>query len=194
MGEVTVGIRFSQQQRSGRANDRGRSSNAVANDRKSWGLRQQPRFPSTLTPTPRKRWNNLQIPQRIWNNLWTHPKTWMRTAPMFPVNMWISIFIMAFTINGIQTLATPEFRVLHQFTAYDCKRPLSVDALQLPSHCLDHKTNDDTTDPQTNLTMTDNKSYQLLQKATYHEFDAYMCKQSRSRFFYSCMWASHSIV
>ena len=42
--------------------------------------------------------------------------------------------------------------------------------------------------------MTDNQPYLLMQKATYHEFDAYVCTQSRSRFFYSCMWASHSIV
>ena len=77
MGEVTVGIRFGQQQRSGQADDRRRSSNAVTNDSNSWGTATTtPTFPSTLTPTPGKRWNNLQIPQRRWNNLWTHPKTW----------------------------------------------------------------------------------------------------------------------
>ena len=45
-----------------------------------------------------------------------------------------------------------------------------------------------------NLMLTDNQPYQLLQKATYHEFDAHMCKQSRSKLFYSCMWASHSVI
>ena len=73
---------------------------------------------------------------------------------------------------------------MHQFTAYDCERPLSVEALQLPSHCLDHKTDDNTDKLLTNLTLTDNKPYKLLQKATYHEFDAHVCTQSRSRFFY----------
>ena len=102
----------------------------------------------------------------------------MRAAPTFPAGMWISLFITIFTINGIQASATPEFGVMHQFTAYDCERPLSVEALQLPSHCLDHKTDDNTDNLQTNLTMTDNKPYRLLQKATYHEFDAYVCTQS----------------
>ena len=40
MGEITVGIQFSQQQGSGRANGRGRSSNVVDNDHNPWGLRQ----------------------------------------------------------------------------------------------------------------------------------------------------------
>ena len=114
--------------------------------------------------------------------------------PTFPAGMWISLLITIFTINGIQATATPEFGVMHQFTAYDCERPLSMEALQLPSHCLDHKTDDNTDKLQTNLTLTDNKPYRLLQKATYHEFDAYVCTQSHSRFFYSCMWVSHSIV
>ena len=106
----------------------------------------------------------------------------VKAAPMFSVNnwdighMWISIFIVLFTSHGIQSSTTPEFGVLHQFTAYDCERPLSVEALQLPSHCLNHKTDDNITDPKTNLTLTDNQPYQLLQKATYHEFDAHVCK------------------
>ena len=119
---------------------------------------------------------------------------------MFSVNnwdighVWIAFFIMIYTFHGVHSSPTPEFRVLHQFTAYDCERPLSVEALQLPSHCLDHKTDNDITDTKTNLTLTDNQPYQLLQKATYHEFDAHVCKQSRSKLFYSCMWVSHSVI
>ena len=119
---------------------------------------------------------------------------------MFQVNnwnikhLWIPIFIMIYMLHGVHSLPTPEFGVLHQFTAYDCERPTSVEALKLPSHCLTHKTDNDTTDTKTNLTLTDNQPYQLLQKATYHEFDAHMCKQSRSKLFYSCMWTSHSVI
>ena len=41
--------------------------------------------------------------------------------------------------------------------------------------------------------MTDKQPYQLLQKMTYHDFEAHMCmSKHHSRFFYSCVWVSHS--
>ena len=121
-------------------------------------------------------------------------------GPTFPVIDWeikrlrVPVFIAIYTLHGVYSLPTPEFGVLHQFTTYDCERPTTVKALKLPSHCLAHKTDDDKPDTKTNLTLTDNQPYQLLQRATYHEFDTHMCKQSRSKFFYSCMWVSHSVV
>ena len=33
-----------------------------------------------------------------------------------------------------------------------------------------------------------------MQKATYYEFDAHQCIQTRSRFFYTCVWKSHSVI
>ena len=108
--------------------------------------------------------------------------------------VWTLIILAACVLGGVYSVPVPEFGVLHQFTAYDCERPILVQALKLPSHCLAQKTMDDSTDPTTDLTMTDDKSYQLLQKAAYHEFEAHRCVQTRSRFFYSCVWASHSIV
>ena len=82
----------------------------------------------------------------------------------------------------------------HQFTAYDCEHPSSVQALKLPSHCLNNNHKQDSTQTTDNLTITDNQPYELLQKVTYHEFEAHMCIQTCSKFFYSCVWASHSIV
>ena len=84
--------------------------------------------------------------------------------------------------------------MLHQFTTYDCERPTSIQALKLASHCLNRNHNNDLTDTLKDLTVTDTQPYQLLQKVTYHKFEAHMCIQTCSRFFYSCVWASHSVV
>ena len=97
-------------------------------------------------------------------------------------------------LGGVRSVPGPKFGVCHRFTAYDCEHPILVQALKLPNHCLTQKTMDDTTNQTTDLTTTDNEPYQLLQKATYHEFEAHRCIQTQSRFFYSCVWASHSVM
>ena len=108
--------------------------------------------------------------------------------------VWILIILTACVLGGVYSIPVPKFGVLHQFTAYNCEHLISVQALKLPSHCLAQKPKDDSTDQVTDLTMTDDEPYQLLQKAAYHEFEAHRCVQTRSRFFYSCVWASHSIM
>ena len=97
-------------------------------------------------------------------------------------------------LGGVRSVPGPEFGVHHRFTAYDCEHPTSVQALKLPMYCLTQKTKDDTTNQTTDLTTTDKDLYQLLQKATYPKFEAHQCIQTRSRFFYSCVWSSHSIM
>ena len=91
-------------------------------------------------------------------------------------------------LSGVCSAPGPEFGVHHQLTAYDCEHPTLVQALKLPMYCLTQKTKDDTTNQTTDLTTTDKDLYQLLQRATYHEFEAHQCIQTRSRFFYSCVW------
>ena len=187
MGEVIARLRLKKQQGSRRANDRGRRSRALNSDKEPRELRQQSWSSHQFRLRIRGENGTVSRHHRrhgsVSGHFWRHG---VKAAPMFPVNkggighMWISIFMVLFTSHGIQSSTTPEFGVLHQFTAYDCERPLSVEAFQLPSHCLDHKTDDDIIDPKTNLTLTDNQPYQLLQKATYHEFDAHVCKQSPS--------------
>ena len=97
-------------------------------------------------------------------------------------------------LGGVRSAPGHEFGVHHRFTAYDCEHPTAVQALRLPMYCITQKTTDDATNQTTDLTMTDKDPYQLLQKATYHEFEAHQCIQTRSRFFYSCVWASHSVL
>ena len=87
-----------------------------------------------------------------------------------------------------------EFGLNHRFTAYDCDHPTTVQALKLPAHCLTRKTDNDNINQTTDLLTRDKDPYKILQKATYHEFDAHQCIQTRSRFFYTCVWASHSVV
>ena len=97
-------------------------------------------------------------------------------------------------LGGVRSAPGPKFGVHHRFTIYYCEHPTSVHALKLPTYCLTQKTKDDTTNQTTDLTMTDKDLYQLLQRATYHEFEAHQCIQTRSRLFYSCVWASHSVM
>ena len=93
-------------------------------------------------------------------------------------------------------LASPgkEFGLHHRFTAYDCEHPTTVQALKLPAHCLTRKTDSDNTNQTITPLTLDKDPYKLLQKATYYEFDAHQCIQTRSRFFFSCVWASHSVI
>ena len=65
---------------------------------------------------------------------------------------------------------------------------------RLPEYCITRKTKNDQTNQTTDFITTDKDPYQLLQKATYHEFEAHQCIQTQSRFFYSCVWASHSVM
>ena len=153
-----------------------------------YGLEKSPR--PTLETYPTDRWTTLSLVLFTIQQLSELVYKTVRETK----HLWLPVLIAIYLLHGIHSLPTPEFGVFHQFTAYDCERPTAVEALKLPSHCLAHKTNDDKHDTKTNLTMTDNQPYQLLQKVTYHEFDAHMCIQSRSKFFYSCMWASHSVV
>ena len=87
-----------------------------------------------------------------------------------------------------------EFGLNHRFTAYDCDHPTAVQALKLPAHCLTPKTDTDNINQTTNLLTRDRDKYKILQKATYYEFDAHQCIQTRSRFFYTCVWKSHSVI
>ena len=116
---------------------------------------------------------------------------------------WILIILVIGMFSGVRSAPsqsmkhpTPgqEFGVHHRFTAYDCEHPTAVQALRLPEYCITQNTQSDQTN-QTIDSLTINKDpYQLLQKATYHEFEAHQCIQTRSRFFYSCVWASHSVM
>ncbi len=110
---------------------------------------------------------------------------------------------MMLTSNCAQARPTPnlrssrtgeEFGLNHRFTAYDCDHPTAVQALQLPEHCLTPKTDKDDANQTMKLLTQDKDRYQILQKATYYEFDAHQCIQTRSRFFYNCVWASHSVI
>ena len=96
--------------------------------------------------------------------------------------------------NKLRSQTGEEFAINHRFTAYDCDHPSSVQAMRLPEHCLTSKT--DTTDHNqtTHLLTTDKDPYHVLQKATYYEFDAHQCIQMRSKLFYTCVWASHSVL
>ena len=87
-----------------------------------------------------------------------------------------------------------EFGLHHRFTAYNCEHPTTVQALKLPAYYITRKTDNDHTNQTINPLTIDKDPYQLLQKATYYEFDAHQCIQTRSRFFYSCVWASHSVM
>ena len=116
---------------------------------------------------------------------------------------WILILLVIGMFSGVRSApsqsmkhSTPgqEFGVHHCFTAYDCEHPTAVQALKLPAYCITRKTDTDHTNQTINPLTIDKDPYQLLQKATYHEFDAHQCIQTRSRFFYSCVWASHSII
>ena len=117
--------------------------------------------------------------------------------------VWILIILMIGVLSGVRSspgpggvcsAPGPEFGVHHRFTAYDCEHPTSVQALKLPRYCLTQKTKDDTTNQTTDLITIDNNLYQLLQRVTYYEFEAHQCIQTRSRFLYSCVWASHSVM
>ena len=110
---------------------------------------------------------------------------------------------MIITSNGAQARPTPnlrssrtgeEFGLNHRFTAYDCDHPTAVQALKLPEHCLTTKTDKDDVNQTMKLLTQDKDRYQILQKATYYEFDAHQCIQTCSRFFYNCVWASHSVI
>ena len=138
---------------------------------------------------------------RHWGNDVTRHKSvtlvWQTTSSTLAWQtkyVWIPMILVVGVLGGVYSVPVPEFGVLHQFTAYDCEHPISVQALKLPNHCLAQKTTDDSTDQTTDLTMTDDEPYQLLQKAAYHEFEAHRCVQTWSRFFYSCVWASHSVI
>ena len=96
--------------------------------------------------------------------------------------------------NTRQSKSGEEFGLNHRFTAYDCDHPTTVQALKLPAHCLTPKTDRDSVNQTTNLLTHDKDLYQILQKATYYEFDAHQCIQTRSRFFYNCVWASHVVI
>ena len=192
MGEVISGSQPKQQQGPRGPDDRGRQSRDTTNNDVD---RRIPRpLPWTL---PQFR---LQIRREDGSVAGHHRRQGITMVLTFPVSsweikrLWVPVFIMIYTLHRVHSLPTPEFGVLHQFTTYDCERPTAVEALKLPSHCLAHKMDDDKPDTKTNLTLTDNQPYQLLQKATYHEFDAHMCKQSHSKLFCSCMWASHSVI
>ena len=115
----------------------------------------------------------------------------------------ILAIIMIITPNRVQARPTPnlrpstsgeEFGLNHRFTAYDCDHPTAVQALKLPAHCLAPKTDKDNVNQTTKLLTHDKDRYQILQKATYYEFDAHQCIQTRSRFFYNCVWASHAVI
>ena len=117
--------------------------------------------------------------------------------------VWILILLVMGTLSIAQarpnmnpSLNKPgeEFGLNHRFTAYDCDHPTAVQALKLPAHCLTLKTDNDNINQTTNLLTRDKDTYKILQKATYHEFDAHQCIQTRSRFFYTCVWASHSVM
>ena len=98
------------------------------------------------------------------------------------------------SLNPKLTNPGKEFGLHHRFTAYDCEHPTMVQALKLPAHCPTRKTDNDNTNQTNNLITIDKDPYKLLQKATYYEFDAHQCIQTRSRFFFSCVWASHSVI
>ena len=98
------------------------------------------------------------------------------------------------SLNPKLTSPGKEFGLHHRFTAYDCEHPTTVQALKLPAHCLMRKTDNDNTNQTTNPLTIDKDPYKLLQKATYYEFDAHQCIQTRSSFFFSCVWASHSVI
>ena len=116
---------------------------------------------------------------------------------------WMLILLVMGMLSSVQArpsvnprLTNPgkEFALNHRFTAYDCEHPTTVQALKLPAHCLTRKTDNDNINQTTNLLTTDKDPYKILQKATYYEFDAHQCIQTRSRFFYTCVWASHSVI
>ena len=53
---------------------------------------------------------------------------------------WILAIILTILLHGTYAPHLPKsLGVLHQFTSYDCERPTSVQALKLPSHCLNKK-------------------------------------------------------
>ena len=115
----------------------------------------------------------------------------------------ILAIIMIIASSRVQARPTPnlrpsrsgeEFGLNHRFTAYDCDHPTAVQALKLPAHCLAPKTDKDNVNQTTKLLTHDKDRYQILQKATYYEFDAHQCIQTRSRFFYNCVWASHAVI
>ena len=110
---------------------------------------------------------------------------------------------MIIASNCVQARPTPnlrssrtgeEFGLNHRFTAYDCDHPTAVQALKLPAHCLTPKIDKDDANQTTKLLTQDKDRYQILQKATYYEFDAHQCIQTRSRFLYNCVWASHAVI
>ena len=107
------------------------------------------------------------------------------------------------TSNCAQARPTPnlrpsrtgeEFGLNHRFTAYDCDHPTAVQALRLPEYCLTQKTDKNDANQTMKLLTQDKDRYQILQKATYYEFDAHQCIQTRSRLFYNCVWASHAVI
>ena len=115
--------------------------------------------------------------------------------------MWVMALIL--TSNCAQARPTPnlgpsrtgeEFGLNHRFTAYDCDHPTAVQALRLPEYCLTQKTDKNDANQTMKLLTQDKDRYQILQKATYYEFDAHQCIQTRSRLFYNCVWASHAVI
>ena len=122
MDEVIAGSQPKQQQGSSGSDERGRRSRDTTNNDVDRG-RSQPR-PWTL---PQFR---LRIREEDGSVTRHHRGQGIRTVPTFPVNsweikhLWIPVFIMICTLHGVHSLPTPEFGVLHQFTAYDCNDQL----------------------------------------------------------------------
>ena len=130
------------------------------------------------------------------NSITSHQTYWKKYG-------WILTILVMGMLSSAQarlnTNARPnqpgeEFGLNHRFTAYDCDHPTAVQALKLPAHCLTPKTDTDNINQTTNLLTCDRDKYKILQKATYYEFDAHQCIQTRSRFFYTCVWKSHSVI
>ena len=135
---------------------------------------------------PRSPRRSIAIPQNHWKKYgWTLIMLVMGT---------LSIVQARPNTNSRLNKPGEEFGLNHRFTAYDCDHPTAVQALKLPAHCLTLKTDNDNINQTTNLLTRDKDKYKILQKATYHEFDAHQCIQTRSRFFYTCVWKSHSVV
>ena len=116
---------------------------------------------------------------------------------------WILILLVIGMFSSVRSIPSQnpkhpspgkEFGLHHRFTAYDCEHPTTVQALKLPAHCITRKTDSDNTNQTINPLTIDKDPYKLLQKATYYEFDAHQCIQTQSRFFFSCVWASHSVI
>ena len=126
----------------------------------------------------------------------SHPTYWKRYGGILTIIMmvtWSSVHAQPNT-NTRRNKSGEEFGLNHRFTAYDCDHPTTVQALKLPAHCLTPKTDTGSLNQTTNLLTRDKDPYKILQKATYYEFDAHQCIQTRSRFFYTCVWKSHSVI